>query len=101
MKCLTWPSLTLVLDGQGWDPDIIVGAPVGDDHHDLSLAGLGLAEELLGSVSNGGPCAGATTPVADALDVGQNGGLGAMLPEAELQTLLIGLLHGAHAHLCV
>lgn len=83
------------MDGLRRCPDVIVGAPVRDDNHDLALVGFGFAEELLCRVGDGGASAGPAAPVVDALDGVQQLGLVVVLPEGELQPLLVGVLHRA------
>lgn len=85
----------MALDGECRCPDIIVGAPVRDDDHDLAFVGFGFAEELLGGVSDGGARAGAAAPVVDAFDGVQQLGLVVVLAEGKLQPLLVGVLHSS------
>lgn len=86
--------------GRGY-PDVVVGAAIRDDDHDLALVRFGFAEELLGGVRDGRASAGATAPVVDALDGVEQLGFGVVLAKGELQPLLIGVLHGADARVRV
>lgn len=82
-------------------PDVVIGTPVCNHNHDLAFVGFGLAEKLLRGVGDGGARAGPATPVVDALDGVEQVGLVAVLAEGELQPLLVGVLHSAHARVCV
>lgn len=94
-------SLTFALNGERWRPDVVVGAPVSDDDHDLALVGFGFAEELLSGEGDGCPCAGAPAPVVDALDGVEQLGLVVMLAKRKFKPLLVGILDGAHARVRV
>lgn len=89
------------MHGERWFPDVVVGATVRDDDHDLALVRFGFAEELLGGVRDGSASAGAAAPVVDTLDGIEQLGFGVVLAEGELQPLLIGVLHGTDARVRV
>lgn len=93
--------LTLVMGSHGWYPDIIVGPSVSDEDHQLPLVGLGFLEELLQSVVDGSPCAGATAPIAHPLDGIEDIRLAAIFVKPKLQPLLVGVLHGPNARVCL
>lgn len=82
------------MDSQCRCPDVIVGAPVRNDNHDLAFVGFGFAEKLLCSVGDGSTGAGPAAPVVDAFDGVQQLGLVVVLAEGKLQPLLVGVLHG-------
>ncbi len=83
------------MDSQCRCPDVIVGASVCNDNHDLALVGFGFAEKLLCGVGDGGTGAGPAAPVVDALDGVQQLGLVVVLAEGKLQPLLVGVLHSS------
>ena len=84
----------MALDSQCRYPDVVVGAPIRDDDHDLALVGFGFAEELICGEGDGGTGAGPATPVVDAFDGVEQLAFVVVLAEAELQPLLVGVLHG-------
>lgn len=81
------------MDSQCGCPDVIIGASICNDDHDLAFVGFGFAEQLLRGVSDGGTGAGPAAPVADAFDGVQQLGFGVVLAEGKLQPLLVGVLH--------
>lgn len=91
----------MALDGQSRCPDVIIGAAICNDNHDLALVGFGFAEELLCGEGDGSTSAGPTAPVVDALDGIQQLGLVVVLAEGKLQSLLVGVLHSSDPRVCV
>lgn len=89
------------MNSQRGDPDVIIGAPVRDDDHYLAFVGFGFTEKLLGGVGDGSTGAGPAAPIVDALDGVQQLGLVVVLAEAELQSLLIGVLNSSNARVRV
>lgn len=89
------------MDSQCRCPDVIIGAPIRDDDHDLAFVGFGFAEKLLCGVGDGSTSAGPAAPVVDAFDGVQQLGLVVVLAEGELQSLLIGVLHSSDPRVCV
>lgn len=90
-------DLTILVSCHGWHADIIVRPAICDENHDLPFVGFGLAEQLLWGVADGCSRAGAPTPVTDPFDSVQHVLLHAVLVKAELQPLLIGVLHSSDA----
>lgn len=90
-------DLTILVSCHGWHADIIVRPAICDENHDLPFVGFGLAEQLLWGVADGCSRAGAPAPVTDPFDGVQHVLLGAVLVKAELQPLLVGVLHGPDA----
>lgn len=94
-------DLTILVSCHSWQADIIVRPAICDENHDLPFVGFGLAEQLLWGVADGCSRAGAPTPVADSFDSVQHVLLRAVLVEAELQPLLVGVLHRPDARVGV
>lgn len=94
-------DLTILVSCHGWQADIIVRPAICDENHDLPLVGFGLAEQLLWGIADGRSRAGAPAPVADPFDGVQHVLLRAVLVKAELQPLLVGVLHGSDARVGV
>lgn len=81
----------------GRHADIIVRPAICDENHDLPFVGFGFAEQLLCGIADGCSCAGPTTPVTDPFNSTQHVLLCAVLVEAELKPLLIGVLNSPDA----
>lgn len=81
--------------------DVIIGAPIRNNNHDLAFVGLGLAEELLCSVGDSSTSAGPAAPVIDAFDGVQQLSLVVVLAKSKLQPLLVGVLHSPNSRVCV
>lgn len=94
-------DLTILVSCHGWHADIVVRPAICDENHDLPFVGFGLAEQLLRGITDGCSRAGAPTPVADPFDGVQHVLLRAVLVEAELQPLLVGVLHRPDARVGV
>lgn len=81
------------MDSQCRCNDVIIGAPICNDNHDLAFVGFGFAEKLLCGVGDGSTSAGPAAPVVDAFDGVQQLGLVVVLAEGKLQPLLVGVLY--------
>lgn len=90
-------GLTILVSCHGRHSDIVVRPAICNEDHDLSLVGFGFAEQLLWGVADGCSRAGPAAPVTDPLDSAQHVLLRAVLVEAELQPLLVGVLNGSDA----
>lgn len=89
------------MDSQCRCSDVIIGAPICNNNHDLAFVGFGFAEELLRGVGDGSTGAGPATPVVDAFDGVQQLGLVVVLTKGKLQPLLVGVLHSTDPCVCV
>lgn len=94
-------DLTILVSCHSWQADIVVRPAICDENHDLPFVGFGLAEQLLWGIADGCSRAGAPTPVTDPFDSVQHVLLRAVLVEAELQPLLVGVLHSSDARVGV
>lgn len=85
----------MALDGQCRYPDVIIGAPIRDDDHNLAFVGFGFAEKLVCGEGDGSTSAGPAAPVVDAFDGVEQLSLVVVLAKTKLQPLLVGVLHGS------